>query len=174
MDILGNGPPAERARAGAEAAPERATGDPVDWDAEPDLDLDAPEEEPEPAARRRPLADLVSAESLAVAGLAVGVTSMTGPAWMTMLMFSSSGNPGTTTEQRQLQLYATLHGAAAALTLVLGVTALLRRPPTGPAWVRALAGAATILGLLLAVVALVLLQRSLGMPDTTDTGTFGG
>jgi preprotein translocase subunit SecG len=40
--------------------------------------------------------------------------------------------------------------------------------------VRALAGAATILGLVLVLIALVLLQRSLGLADPSGGGSFGG
>ena len=164
MDILGSGPPAESGRAQA-----------TDWDAETDLDPDAEDEEREdPAPPRRLLADLVSAEALAVAGLAVGVTSLAGPSWVTMLLFVTTDASGPVGDQERLRQYALLHGAAAVLTMALGAAALLRRPMTGPAWVRALAGAATIVGLVLVLIALVLLQRSLGLADPSGSGSFGG
>jgi hypothetical protein len=173
MDIIGNGtPPRWAQRPASPGLPHQAEAG-LGADGEADLDLDAePAPAPEPV-RRRPFADLVSAESFAVAALAVAFAALIGNNWTMYLLFDSL-NTMQPTPQQQLRTGAISHAVPAALTLVLGVTALLRRRPDGPSWVRGVAGGAVLLGLVLGILALILLQRSSVTPDTIGSGAFDG
>jgi hypothetical protein len=165
MDIIGNGSPVN--------GPRRATSAdlPLEWDAEPVLDLDA-EPEPVPSRRqgRRLLADVVSAESLAIAALGIGMSALTGSSWLMYVLFSdfSGVQPSPQTELRQR---ATVFGVGAAFTLAPGLGALLRR--TRPTWVRGVAGGAVVLGLLLLGLAVMFLWRSADAPGTVASGLVG-
>ena len=149
MDVIGNGAPAGR-------------------DPEPDLDLDAtPGPVASPRRARRVLADVLSAESLAVAALAIGASVPAGSSWLTYLLFNGYGEIQPS-PQAELRQRATVFAAAAALTLAPGVAALLRRGR--PTWVRGVAGGAVILGVLLLAAAALFLWRSAGAPATFPTG----
>ena len=171
MDIIGNGAPVD--------GPRRTTSTdlPPDRYAEPDLDLDLhldldADPEPEPSRRegRRLFADVVSAESLAIAALAIGTSALVGSSWLMYVLFSdfSAVQPS---PQQELRQRATVFGVGAAFTLAPGLGALLRR--TRPTWVRGVAGGAVVLGLLLLGLAAMFLWRAVDAPGTVDSGAFG-
>ena len=74
--------------------------------------------------------------------------------------------------QDQLRQGALVHGLPAALTLILGPGALLRRRADGPGRVRGRAGGAVPTGVVPVAIAPVFLQRAAGAP-TAENG-FGG
>jgi hypothetical protein len=164
MDIIGNGsPPREPQRPAAPGLPPDP-GTHLDLDAEPE-----PERQP---ARRRPFADLMSAESCAVAALALAFAALVGNDWTSYLLFDTFADLQPS-PQRQLRNGAIAHAVPAALTLALGAGALLRWRPDGPAWVRGVAGGAVLLGLVLVAITLVLLQQASVAPGAFSGGSFG-
>jgi hypothetical protein len=167
MDIIGNGSPVNGPR------PATSADLPLDRYAEDDLDLDLDldaQPEPRPREGRRLLADVVSAESLAVAALAIGMSALVGSPWLMYVLFSdfSGVQP---TPQQELRQRATVFGVGAAFTLAPGLGALLRR--TRPTWVRGVAGGAVVLGLLLLGLAVMFLWRSADAPGTVASGLVG-
>jgi hypothetical protein len=153
VDIIGSGSPAD--------APRQATS-------EADLHLDWDPEDIDPVPHR-PFADIVSTEALAVAALVVGAAAMIGLSSLSYLLFEGYGYQPPAPRQ-QMEQRSGLYGLAAALTLILALGSLLRRPVAGSLWARGLAGAAVLLGLVLAGIALLFLQRAGVVPEHHPAG----
>jgi nitrate reductase gamma subunit len=122
---------------------------------------------------RRPgaLAAILSGESLAVAAFTVGLTTLLGSSWLSTSIVGEYAF-GLSSPRDHLQQQAVLYGAAGVLVLAGGVAALHRRRPAGPVWVQALAGAASILALvLLAIAALSALSATM-VAESVGSGNF--
>jgi hypothetical protein len=156
VDVIGSASPADE--------PRRPPPDELhlDWDGEPGSE---PDDVPPP---RGPLADIFSTEALAIAALTVGAAALAGLSSLSYLLFESYGLEAPAPRQQMYQR-SSLYGLAAVLTLLLALGGLLRRPVAEAQWARRLAGAAVLLGLVLAGIALLFLQRSGTAPESYPT-----
>lgn len=139
-----------------------------DRGAPPPEPTDAAAPQARPAGPANPLSVILSvilsAEALSVTGILVALLASTGA--FENLLYLGGDN---ITPQALLRLYGVRMAIAGALTLGLGVGAIYRLLPDSPRAVRGAAGAATLLGLIMLVVAAVVVVRSGSASTATPT-----
>lgn len=137
---------------------------------DPALDLDLTSEDDvhaatpttrEPGVLRRSLEAVGSAEAFGTAGVLIAILTIAAvPLLFLMLLAFNEGPPG-----ERVSGIVTMIGIGAALTLALGVAGLLRLPSQPSAFARAVAGASTLLGLLMVAITIWSSSQLDRLPD---------
>jgi hypothetical protein len=132
-------------------------------DAEGHDDDSAPARSSRAGVARRSLDAVLSSESLGTAGLVVGILALLGPPLLRlqMMFFVPATSP-----REQMSITANAITAGSVVALVLGIGALLRLRPDPSTLARTVAGASTILGLVLIAVALWFRSQAAALPTS--------
>jgi hypothetical protein len=153
MEVLGGDDTTAKRRPLGDQAPTRSAY--VDLDLpdpdEQDPDRPPPGRDPVIGVVRRALDAVLSAEALGTAGLVVALLTLLAPPMLRLQMLLLTMSM--TSPREQMSLLASAISAGAGVTLVLGIAALLRLRSDPSTLARAVAGAATVLGVLLIAVA---------------------
>lgn len=113
------------------------------------------------------LAAVFNGESFAIASIAMAVTAIVGGYFNPVMVIIITLYPSADGPRAQVEQYAGGMAISATAAIVLGSVGLLRLPPSGPTWARALASASVLLAVFCYVVAAVAVWRAMSLTPLT-------